>query len=305
MARKIKDPGFGYKSAKDARNIINADGSSNVKHENRNSLASDLYSFFISIPWYQFFLLVVALYTLLNILFGLLYVAIGIEQITKPKGTFWQDFLNGFFFSAQTLTTVGYGGIAPKGITANFIAAFEAMIGLLSFSFITGLLYGRFSKPTASIKFSESLILRDFKEHRAIMFRLMNSRKTVMIEPEISVTLSISEKDKTGDFKRNFFTLKLERNKIMYLPTVWTVVHEITEESPLFKYSDEEIKKLDAFLYILLSYHEQSFAQQVYRIYSYDFEDLKSGVKFAPASHFDEDGFTVLDHEKLGEVEKM
>jgi inward rectifier potassium channel len=176
---------------------------------------------------------------------------------------------------------------------------------LLSFSFITGLLYGRFSKPKASIKFSESLILRDFKKHRAIMFRLMNSRKTVMIEPEISVTLSISEKDKKGEFNRNFFTLKLERNKIMYLPTVWTVVHEINEESPLFHYSNEEIKKLDAFLYILLSYHEQSFAQQVYRIYSYDFEDLKTEVKFVPANHFDESGYTVLNHDKLGEVEQM
>jgi inward rectifier potassium channel len=305
MARKIKDPGFGYKSAKDAQNVINADGSSNVKHENRNSLASDLYSFCVNIPWYQFFLLVVVLYTVLNILFGLLYVAIGIEQITKPKGTFLEDFLNGFFFSAQTLTTVGYGGIAPKGIAANFIAAFEAMIGLLSFSFITGLLYGRFSKPKASIKFSESLIIRDFKKHRAIMFRLMNSRKTVMIEPEISVTLSISEKDKKGEFNRNFFTLKLQRNKIMYLPTVWTVVHEINEDSPLFNYTNKEIEKLDAFLYILLSYHEQSFAQKVYRIYSYDFEDLKTNVKFVSASHFDTKGYTVLDHEKLGEVEKM
>ena len=86
-------------------------------------------------------MLIILVYTLLNIVFGLLYVAIGIEQITKPKGNFFEDFLNGFFFSAQTLTTVGYGGIAPKGITVNFIAAFEAMIGLLSFSFITGMLY--------------------------------------------------------------------------------------------------------------------------------------------------------------------
>jgi inward rectifier potassium channel len=133
----------------------------------------------------------------------------------------------------------------------------------------------------------------------------MNSRKTVMIEPEISVTLSISEKDKKGEFNRNFFTLKLQRNKIMYLPTVWTVVHEINEDSPLFNYTNKEIEKLDAFLYILLSYHEQSFAQKVYRIYSYDFEDLKTNVKFVSASHFDTKGYTVLNHEKLGEVEKM
>lgn len=305
MAKKVKDPGFGYNSKKNAKDIINDDGSSNVLHINRKKSISDLYTYFIDISWFQFFFLIILSYTIVNILFGFIYVGIGIEQITKSKGNFIEDLLNGFFFSAQTLTTVGYGGIAPKGMLANFIAAFEAMIGLLSFSFITGLLYGRFSKPKANLKFSENLILRDFKNGRAIMFRLMNSRKTVMIEPEIKVTLSITEKDEKGDFKRNFFTLNLERNKVMYLPTIWTVVHEIDEKSPLFNYTNKEIENLDAFLYILINYHEESFAQKVYQIYSYDFTKLKTGVKYVSSASFDEEGYTVLDHEKLNEVEKM
>ena len=305
MARKTKDPGFGYKSKLNAKDIINDDGSSNVVHVNRKKGISDLYAYFLDISWGHFFLLIIFTYTLINVFFGLLYVGIGIEQITKPKGTFFENFLNGFFFSAQTLTTVGYGGIAPKGITANFIAAFEAMIGLLSFSFITGLLYGRFSKPKANLRFSDNLILRDFKNERAIMFRLMNKRKTVMIEPEIKVTLSISSKNKKGIYNRDFYTLNLEREKIMYLPTVWTIVHTIDEKSPLQKYSDEEITKLDAFLYILISYHEESFAQKVYQIYSYDFDDLKRDVKYVPAANFDEDGFTVLNHENLSKTEKL
>jgi inward rectifier potassium channel len=305
MARKSKDPGFGYNSKENAKSIINDDGSSNVHHINRKRNVNDLYSYFIDISWSKFFLLIIVSYTILNILFGLLYVAIGIEEITKTKGTFFADFLNGFFFSAQTLTTVGYGGIAPKGVSANLIAAFEAMIGLLSFSFITGLLYGRFSKPKASIKFSKNLILRNFKENKAIMFRLMNSRKTVMIEPEITVTLSVTEKNKNGEFKRNFYTLNLERNKIMYLPTIWTVVHEIDDKSPLFKYSNEEIQELDAQLYLLMNYHEESFSQKVYQIYSYDFEDLIFDVKFVSSSSFDDEGYNVLDHDKLNKVEKM
>ncbi len=179
------------------------------------------------------------------------------------------------------------------------------MIGLLSFSFITGMLYGRFSKPKANIKFSNNLILRDFKEHKAVMFRLMNSRKTVMIEPEISVTLSVTEENKNKEYKRNFYQLKLERNKIMYLPTIWTIVHEVDESSPLFKYSKEEIKNLDAHLYILVNYHEESFSQKVYQIYSYDFEDLITDVRYTSASNFDVEGYTVLDHDKLSEVQKM
>ena len=305
MARKTKDPGFGYNSKENARNIINDNGTSNVRHINRKRNVNDLYTYFIDISWFQFFALILVAYTILNMLFGVFYVAIGIEQITKPKGTFLEDFLNGFFFSAQTLTTVGYGGIAPQGIAANFIAAFEAMIGLLSFSFITGMLYGRFSKPKANIEFSENIILRDFKSQKAIMFRLMNSRKTVMIEPEITVTLSVTEENEKNEFKRNFYELKLERNKIMYLPTVWTIVHQIDDDSPLYKYSKEEIRNLDAHLYILINYHEESFSQKVYQINSYHFEDLITDVKYKSAASFDLEGYTLLDHNKLSEVENL
>ena len=305
MARKVKDPGFGYNSQKNAQSIVNKDGTSNVIHANRKFNTDDLYTFFIELSWWQFFIFIITGYSLLNVLFGAVYVMIGIEEITVSKGNFIDDFLNGFFFSAQTLTTVGYGGIAPKGVTANTIAAFEAMIGLLSFSFITGLLYGRFSKAKASIRFSENLILRDFKEDRALMFRLMNRRKTVMIEPEVSVTLSISEKDKNGEYKRKFYQLKLERDKIMYLPTVWTIVHEIDEGSPLKQYSNKEIERMDGKLYVLIQYHEESFGQKVYQISSYDFSTLEIDKKYVPSYYFNENGFTVLDHEKLSKVESM
>lgn len=305
MAQKVKDPGFGYNSQKNIRGIVNKDGTSNVIHVNKKFKIEDLYTFFIALPWWKFFLFVVLGYLALNIFFGGLYVAIGIEEITPSKGNLTDDFLNGFFFSAQTLTTVGYGGIAPQGIVANSIAAFEAMIGLLSFSFITGLLYGRFSRPKAAIRFSENFILRHFNEGDAIMFRLINRRKTLMIEPEITVTLSINEKEKSGIYKRNFYTLKLERNRIMYLPTIWTVVHEIDSESPLQKYSAEAIKSLDAKLYILLKYHEESFGQTVYQATSYDFSELKLHAKYKPSIYFDSEGFTILDHEKLNDVEEL
>ncbi len=129
MAKKAKDPGLGLNSQKNIRGIINKDGSSNVIHVNKKFNLDDLYTFFIELSWWKFFLLIVMGYTTLNIIFGLIYTAIGIEEITPSKGNFIDDFLNGFFFSAQTLTTVGYGGIAPQGITANLIAAFEAILG--------------------------------------------------------------------------------------------------------------------------------------------------------------------------------
>jgi len=305
MAKKVKDPGFGHISQKNIRGIINKDGSSNVIHVNKKFNVDDLFTYFLELSWVKFFFFVFIGYTFLNIVFGFIYTLIGIEQITPSRGNFLDDLLNGFFFSAQTLTTVGYGGIAPHGVAANIIAAFEAMLGLLCFSFITGLLYGRFSKPKAAIRFSDNFVVRDFKEDTALMFRLMNSRKTVMIEPEIKVTLSVNEKNEEGNYKRNYYRLKLERENIMYLPTVWTIVHEITSESPLYKYNKEEIENLDAKIYILLKYHEESFGQHVYQATSYDFSEIQINQKFLPSSNFDEEGFTILNHDKLNDVEKM
>lgn len=305
MIKKAKDPGFGYNSTENVKEIIDKDGNSNIVHHNRKFSVDDLYTFFIDLSWWHFFILVILGYTFLNICFGLLYTVIGIEQITPSKGDFFKDFLNGFFFSAQTLTTVGYGGIVPKGILANIIASFEAMIGLLSFSFITGLLYGRFSKAKAAIRFSDHVIVRDFKKEKALMFRLMNSRKSIMIEPEATVTLSINKVDELGNYKRSFFELQLEREKITYLPTLWTIVHEINKESPFYGLSNEEMISLDANLYVLIQYHEESYAQKVYQATTYNCSELIFNKKFKSSTTFNEDGYTILDHEKLNDVEAL
>lgn len=306
MAKKVKDPGFGYGSFKNAKKIINNDGTSNVVHVNRKRGLHDLYAHLIDIPWWKFFLFVFLVYTIINVLFAILYNLIGIEQITPSTGNIFRDLLNGFFFSAQTITTVGYGGIAPQGLIANIIASFQAMIGLMGFSFITGLLYGRFSKPKAVIKFSKNIIVRDFKEGRALMFRLMNSRKNMMIEPQVTVTLAITEFDEKADnYRKNFYQLPLERDKIMYLPTMWTIVHEINDQSPLSKYANKELKELDAELYILMQYHDEAFSQKLFKIYSYKFDKLKTDVQFESSFSFDEEGYTLLDHNKLDKLNPM
>ena len=305
MAKKVKDPGFGYSSSKNAKKLINNDGTSNVIHLNRKRGIHDLYAYLIDVPWWKFFALLILIYTLTNVLFAIVYMLIGIEEIVPPSGNFWEDALNGFFFSSQTITTVGYGTLSPQGIASNMVASFQAMLGWVGFSFVTGLLYGRFSKPRAVIKFSKHLIVRNFKEGRALMFRLMNSRKNIMIEPQITVTLAISEMNKeTKEYQRRFYQLKLEREKIMYLPTMWTVVHELDESSPLYRYSNEALKNLDAELYILLQYHDEAFAQKLFKIHSYKLMELKIDKKFVSSFQFDNEGNTILDHDKLDQLEE-
>lgn len=303
--RKIKDPGFGYSSNKNGQRIINKKGESTIIHQNKKFSFHDTYSYLIQISWAKFFLFVFLSYMLLNIIFGIIYTIIGIEELTLVSGSLFKDFLNGFFFSAQTITTVGYGGISPHGLIANIESSFEALIGLLSFSFITGLLYGRFSKPKASINFSENIIIRDFKGGKALMFRLMNNRTSVMIDSKISLTMGITNKNEKLLSKKEFYQLNLEMDKIKYLATTWTIVHEIKEGSPLFNLSEEEINEMIIEWYILIQYHEDSFSQRVYQIHSYTNDEMKFNLKFAPSAVFNNEGFAVLDHEKLSTLIPM
>ncbi|MFC2110192.1 ion channel [Bacteroidota bacterium] len=303
MRNKIKDPGLGYSSDKNIKSFIDKKGESTIVHLNRPKSIDDLYTYIISISWLKFFGFILLGFVLINSLFASIYLISGVEKINIVANSVFSEFLYAFFFSAQTVTTLGYGALAPTDIITGIISSFEALIGLLSFSFVTGLLYGRFSKPRASIRFSKNLIYRKFEDKQAIMFRLVSKRTSIMIEPEIKVTLSISKKDKNNEFKREFFALKLQRDAITYLPTMWTVVHIIDEDSPLYSFSEKEITELNAKIFILFQYHEDSFAQKVYQIYSYNFDKLLMNRKFKSSVSFNEEGYTVLDHDILDKTE--
>ncbi len=299
MAKKIKDPGIGKSSNKHAKRFINSDGSFNITHVNRPSSLSESYEYLISISWWKFFLWVVLGFTLINALFAVIYTILGISNIIEPTGSVFTDFLNAFFFSAQTITTVGYGAMAPKGMLFGIISSFEAMIGLLSFSFITGLLYGRFSRPRANIRFSSSMLLKKHNGVDSIMFRLMSKSANVMIHPKIEATLTLSQEDENEKYVNSFYKLKLERNSITYLPTTWTIVHAIDESSPLQEFDRGMLSQLNGEVLILVSYYDESFNQEVHQVHSYVLKNIKEGHGFVPAFYYDDNGYTILDHNKL------
>lgn len=297
-SKKLTDPGFGNISASNVQRFITKDGKFNIRHINEKRTLASAYSYLINISWVHFFLLVLAGYIIVNTFFAILYISIGINDFYNESNHWFTDFLNAFFFSAQTITTVGYGSMAPKGILAGVLSTFEALVGLLSFSFITGLLYGRFSKPRSFVKFSDQMVLRPFKSGNALMFRIMNTKKTPMISPQVSVTLSLLEK-KNSTFASSYFQLALERNKINYLPTTWTLVHIIDENSPFFKYTFEEITALTGEIIVMATYFDESFNQEVHRVFSYTLDEIAINEEFVKAFDFDSDGITVLDHTRL------
>lgn len=304
MTVRVKDPGIGSSSVATAKRFVNQDGSFNIKHVNRHKKLADTYSYLINISWSRFFLYVFVGYIFSNTFFALVYLIIGIETIDASTGSLLHDFFKAFFFSAQTMTTVGYGAMAPRGIVVGIISSFEAMMGLLSFSFITGLLYGRFSQPKANIRFSNTIVVREHQGNNALMFRLMSNSYSTMINPKIEVTLALA-KEQDGEFVNSFFRLKLERDHITYLPTTWTIVHSIDQDSPLYYCSKEQLNHLKGELLIMVSYYDESFSQEVHQMHSYELKNLQVDHKFERAFHYDDDGYTLLDHDKLDKTHKI
>lgn len=305
MGEKIKDPGLGNNSAPYAERMMNPNGTFNIIHLNKSRKFSEAYNFLLGISWGYFFLLTFLMGFVLNAFFALIYLLIGIEEITASTGSLMQDFLNAFFFSAQTFTTLGYGAMSPTGIASGIISSFEAFFGLVVFAFVTGLLYGRFSKPKAAIRFSEHIVLRDFKHTKAIMFRIVNNRKSVMIYPRVTITLSLTRKNNLGEYVNDFYNLSLERRSINYLPTTWTIVHEIDEESPLFGFSKEELKAQNGEFLIMISYYDEAFNQEIHQMHSYTLNELNLDYKFVRAYYYNEKGKMVLDHKLFDCVEKL
>jgi inward rectifier potassium channel len=263
------------------------------------------FHYLINISWTKFLLIVFAGFVGVNLFFAVLYQLAGIENLSNAAARDeMQSFLNTFFFSVQTFATVGYGGIHPTGIFSNIIASLESMTGILSFALATGLLYGRFSKPSAKIIFSEKALITSFKKGRALMFRVANSRENILMEMEANAMLTYLDKSDSR-FTRKYFPLKLEIKFIYFFPLPWTIVHPIDEDSPLYGKTAKDLQELEAELLIMVKGFDDSFSQHVITRSSYKFDEIDWDVKFVRAYTTDEKGEIIVDLEKVSETEPL
>ena len=233
MAKQIQDPGLGSKYRPGEKRLMNKDGTFNVHKIGVPGNIRDTYQTLIKMTWTKFFVITFVFIVLLNILFAITYVFIGVEDLVgDQEGDLWQNLSEAFFFSFQTFTTVGYGHISPIGKLMNFVAAIESATGLMVFAIITGLLYGRFSRPSMRLLFSDNAIIAPYKDGWGLMFRVVNLRKSTLLEIGASVALTIHIKE-GGENKRKYYRLNLEIDKIEFFPATWTIVHSLDEKSPL------------------------------------------------------------------------
>lgn len=276
---KFNDLGFGTKTAAGSFRALNKDGTFNIRKVNQPFFERiNFFHSLITMSWWRFFAYVILWYSVINFLFAGLYFFIGIEDLTGIiSGTPLENFLEAFFFSAQTITTLGYGRIAPIGLVANIVAATESLLGLLSFALVTGLLYGRFSRPLAKIKYSQHAVIAPYREINGFMFRVVNPHENQLLEVEVQVNISVKQIDSD---KRDFYTLELERSKVSFFPAIWTIVHPIDDKSPLHGLGKEEVEEKDIEFFVMIKAFDESFSQTVYSRSSYNTNELLWGEKF-------------------------
>jgi inward rectifier potassium channel len=302
-----KDLGFGPQPVIKNQPLINKDGSVNVKRRGLSRFnTADNYHTLIKMSWGRFWFFVLSGYLLANLIFASIYVLIGMDSLDGASGdTGGSHFLDAFFFSAQTISTVGYGHISPRGVVANSVAAFESMIGLLAFALATGLLYGRFSKPSAKIVYSENILVAPYKEHgRGLMFRLANIRKNVLIDLDIEIIFSYNE-FVDGKPIRRFFTLDVERKYVSLLTLNWTIVHPLDANSPLIDLIYEDLETYQVSFSVLLKAFDDTFSQTVHSRTSYTAHDMVWNAKFIPMFNRDEDGRIELDMSKISDYDMV
>ena len=299
MKQESFDPGLTTQFSGQLRRTINRDGTFNVRRSGLRWRDNNLYLQLIDMTWPRFLFFVVATFLIINLLFAVTYMGIGMEHLVGSEPEMGA-FANAFFFSVHTLTTVGYGHTYPQGAWANGIAALEASVGLLIFAVAAGLLYGRFSRPSARILFSDNALIAPYQDGTSLQFRITNVRSNVLMEVEARVLLmTVANVD--GQLKRNYFDLPLERRRIYFFPLTWTVVHPIDSESPLFGKTREDLSSSAAELLILIQAFDDTFSQVVHARYSYRHDEIRWGAKFQPAFHVDSDGHLVLDLDRINE----
>jgi inward rectifier potassium channel len=281
----LRDLGFGAVISRESQaRLLNRDGSFNVERRGLSFWESfSPYHFMLTIPWWQFFSVAAAWFLVANGLFGLAYLACGPNALgSETVGMEHHSFLRSFFFSVQTLSTIGYGHVVPIGLAANALVTLESFVGLIGFAIITGLLFARFSRPNAKMLFSEHAVVAPYQGITALEFRVTNARSNELIDVAAKVLLTRFE-TVDGVRTRRYYPLSLERDRVNFLPLTWTVVHPIDEASPMRDETPESLRQNHAEVLVLLSAFDETVAAIVNQRTSYIPAEVRWGARFVNA----------------------
>jgi inward rectifier potassium channel len=280
---EFRDLGFGPEVARGTRRrLLNRDGSFNVVLDGLNPLHSlSLYHWALTISWPKFLAFITGSYVAVNALFAVAFLLCGPGALESTVGSFaGQPFYRAFFFSVDTFATIGYGNIIPVGVPANTLVTIEALINIVGVALATGVIFARFSRPSARIIYSRNAIVAPYRDKIALEFRIANARRSQLIDVQVQAILTKVEQVGSSNV-RKFYELSLERSRVVFFPLSWTVVHPIDPSSPMWGLTHADLVKGDAELLVLLIATDETVSQTVHSRSSYQADEIVWGAKFA------------------------
>ncbi|WP_320814364.1 ion channel [Flavobacterium sp.] len=306
-AKTDNNTGFGSNSSNYGGRFLTKNGNANVRKDGIGFFESiSWYHTMLNIPRWKFLFIILLFYIVVNLFFAILYYLIGVEHLNGiTANSNWEKFGQAYFFSIQTYTTVGYGHINPTGFLASLVSSIEALIGLLTFAIATGLFFGRFSRPSAFVRFSENAVIAPYQNGKALMFRLAPFKNTNLVDAEARLTVGISVEE-NDTIVNKFYTLPLEMERINALTLSWTIVHPINEESPLFAFKESDYENIQGEFLVFFKTFEDMYSSTVVKRTSYTFKEVVYGAKFLPMfTRNNQNDKTILHLDKLNAFEKV
>ncbi len=235
----------------------------------------DLYVRLLDVSWVNLIILIIILYFVTNLLFGFFYLETGGIENARPG-----SFMDAFFFSVQTLATIGFGKMAPVGMAANMLVTFEALLSFCFLALVTGLVFSKFSRPTSRVIFSNVAVICPYNGVPHLMLRLANERGNSIVDASANLSLLRIETSKEGQKMRRFHDLKTVRHHVPILQLTWTVMHPIDEHSPLYNISPEKLRKDEVEIIISLTGIDETLSQTIHARYSYLAEEIICNATF-------------------------
>jgi inward rectifier potassium channel len=262
---------------------------------------SDLFHFVLDTRWSTLLVLVSTLYVTINALFAGLYLLDprGLEN-ARPG-----SFEDAFFFSVQTLATIGYGKLVPRTTYVNVLVTLEAFMGLIGFAVVTGLIFTKFARPTARVLFSDLAVVAPRDGQTSLMFRMANERANNIAEAELHVVLAVNEITREGESVRRFYDLALQRQRSALFALTWTAVHPITTDSPLHGRTPAQLATADAEVIVSFVGIDDTFAQPIHSRFAYPHDHLRWDHRFVDILTFGADGVRQIDYTHFHDVEPL
>ena len=282
------------------------DGSIDIVHIGRNAhWARDFYHQAVSASWPLFGAAVLVIYLAINAIFAFGYYLCGrgaFDGAIAPDG--WRRWMECFFFSVQTLGTIGYGKISPAAYSSNLLVTLEALVGLLSLAVVTGLVFSRFSRPSARVIFSDVALISPHDGIPSLIFRIANERKSQIVDASLQAHLLRNEQTAEGETYYTFNDLKLERSHSPFFTASWTVVHPIDQHSPLYGKTKEDLVSVDAQIIVSISGIVETFSQPVHARHSYNPDQIAWNHRFVDMLDWEDE--TLMIHlNRIHETEPM